>query len=325
MHPDLLLATDPDADRVGIAAEHDGSYQLISGNEMGILLLDYICRIRSARGEDLDGAVAVTTIVSTAMVDALAREYGFQLRRTLTGFKYIGEQIGLLEAAGTPERFIFGFEESYGYLSGAHVRDKDAINASMLICQMARDYKARGMDLVEALEKLLREVRLPQKRDHQPGVSGSRGREKMRAIMEGLSSNPPAEFAGLQVERSVDYNAGVRMPYVGSAGLMNDPDSPQTLPAANVFEMQLAGGSKVIVRPSGTEPKIKAYLFAACADEASAEELLAKPRFRSAQAFGLAEAASETCPAPARRSLGGAEIEHVGGRLFSRHREIRPR
>ncbi len=276
VHPDLLLATDPDADRVGIAAEHDGSYQLISGNEMGILLLDYICRIRSARGEDLDGAVAVTTIVSTAMVDALAREYGFQLRRTLTGFKYIGEQIGLLEAAGTPERFIFGFEESYGYLSGAHVRDKDAINASMLICQMARDYKARGMDLVEALEKLYAKFGYHKNATISLEYPGAEGAEKMRAIMEGLSSNPPAEFAGLQVERSVDYNAGVRMPYVGSAGLMNDPDSPQTLPAANVFEMQLAGGSKVIVRPSGTEPKIKAYLFAACADEASAEELLVK-------------------------------------------------
>ena len=276
VHPDLLLATDPDADRVGVAAEHDGSYHLISGNEMGVLLLDYICRIRADRGEDLDGAVAVTTIVSTAMVDALAREYGFQLRRTLTGFKYIGEQIGLLEAAGTPERFIFGFEESYGYLSGTHVRDKDAVNASMLICQMARDCKSRGMDLIEALEGLYAKFGFHKNATISLEYPGAAGAEKMRSIMEGLASHAPSEFAGLPVARCVDYNAGVRMPYVGSTGAADDPDAPQTLPAANVFEMQLEGGSKVIVRPSGTEPKIKAYLFATRDDEASAQELLAK-------------------------------------------------
>ena len=274
VHPDLLLATDPDADRVGIAAEHNGTYHLISGNEMGVLLLDYICRIRSERGEDLDGAVAVTTIVSTAMVDALARDYGFQLRRTLTGFKYIGEQIGLLEAAGTPERFIFGFEESYGYLSGAHVRDKDAVNASMLICQMARDYKARGMDLVEALDALYAKLGYHKNATISLEYPGAEGAEKMRAIMGGLVSKAPAQFAGKAVERCIDYNAGVQMPYVGSIGVTDDPDSKQTLPAANVFEMQLAGGSKVIVRPSGTEPKIKAYLFAACDSETAAQSLL---------------------------------------------------
>ncbi|WP_172135776.1 phospho-sugar mutase [Adlercreutzia sp. ZJ473] len=276
VRPDLLLATDPDADRVGVAALHDGEYHLISGNEMGILLLDYICRTRAARGEDLSRAVALTTIVSTAMVDALAAEHGFQLRRTLTGFKYIGEQIGLLEAAGTPERFIFGFEESYGYLSGTHVRDKDAVNASMLICQMARDWKARGVDLVEAMDALYRKHGYHRNATISLEYPGAAGAEKMAGIMSGLSANAPQEVAGLRVTACVDYQKGVAMPYVGSAGADGEADAPQTLPAAGVFEMQLEGGSKLIVRPSGTEPKIKAYLFAACPTPEEAADLLAK-------------------------------------------------
>ena len=274
VHPDLLLATDPDADRVGIAAEHDGDYVLISGNEMGVLLLDYLCRARVARGEDLSRAVAVTTIVSTALVDALAADYGFQLRRTLTGFKYIGEQIGLLEAAGQADRFIFGFEESYGYLAGTHVRDKDAVVASMLICQMARDYKARGLDLVEALEQLYARYGYHRNATISLEYPGAAGAEKMAAIMERLCAEPPTELAGLPVTACVDYHEGVAMPLVGSTGPAGAPDTPQTLPAAAVFEMQLEGGSKVIVRPSGTEPKIKAYLFAAAPTEEAADALL---------------------------------------------------
>lgn len=276
VRPDLLLATDPDADRVGAAVLHDGEYRLISGNEMGILLLDYVCRMRLARGEDLSRAVAITTIVSTAMADALAAEYGFQLRRTLTGFKYIGEQIGMMEAAGTPERFIFGFEESYGYLSGAHVRDKDAVNASMLICQMARDWKAKGVDLVEAMDALYRKLGYHKNATISLEYPGAAGAEKMASIMRGLSESAPAEVAGLRVLKCVDYQQGVAMPCVGSAGLPDAPDAPQTLPAAGVFEMQLEGGSKLIVRPSGTEPKIKAYLFATAAGNDAAQELLAR-------------------------------------------------
>ena len=152
--PYLLLATDPDADRVGIAARHNGEYQLVSGNEMGALLLDYLCARKRELGLSLDDSVVVTTIVSSAMIDAMAQDYGFQLRRTLTGFKYIGEQIGLLEAAGQSQRFLFGFEESYGYLAGTHVRDKDAVVASMLIVQMARWNQARGLDLIQAVDEL---------------------------------------------------------------------------------------------------------------------------------------------------------------------------
>lgn len=276
VRPDLLLATDPDADRVGIAALHDGEYCLISGNEMGVLLLDYLCRARAARGEDLADKVAVTTIVSTALADALAADHGIQLRRVLTGFKYIGEQIGLLEAAGTPGRFIFGFEESYGYLAGTHVRDKDAVVASMLICQMARDYKARGIDLVEALDGLYRRYGYHRNATISLEYPGAAGAEKMAAIMTRLEAEPPAAVAGLDVLRTVNYREGVTMPMTGSAGPAGAPDAPQTLPAADVFEMQLAGGSKLIVRPSGTEPKIKAYLFAACPTAEEADELLAR-------------------------------------------------
>ena len=276
VRPDLLLATDPDADRVGIAALHDGEYHLISGNEMGVLLLDYLCRARAARGEDLADKVAVTTIVSTALVDALAADHGIQLRRVLTGFKYIGEQIGLLEAAGTPGRFIFGFEESYGYLAGTHVRDKDAVVASMLICQMARDYKARGIDLVEALDGLYRRYGYHRNATISLEYPGAAGAEKMAAIMARLEAEPPTAVAGLDVLRTVNYREGVTMPMTGSAGPADAPDAPQTLPAADVFEMQLAGGSKLIVRPSGTEPKIKAYLFATCPTAEEADALLAR-------------------------------------------------
>lgn len=276
VEPDLLLATDPDADRVGIAARHGDEYRLISGNEMGVLLLDYLCRAHKARGESLADAVAVTTIVSTAMVDALAADHGFQLRRTLTGFKYIGEQIGLLEAAGTPGRFLFGFEESYGYLAGTHVRDKDAVVASMLICQMARDYKARGMDLVEAMDALYQRYGYHRNATISLEYPGAAGAEKMAAIMARLEAEPPTEVAGLAVTACVNYREGVVMPVCGSAGPEGAPDAPQTLPVADVFEMQLEGGSKLIVRPSGTEPKIKAYLFAACPTPAEAEERLVR-------------------------------------------------
>ena len=154
VHPDLLLATDPDADRVGVACKAGDDYQLITGNEMGVMLLDYICKMRAERGEDLTDKVAVTTIVSSAMVDALAAEYGFELRRCLTGFKYIGDIITGLADEGHVERFIFGFEESYGYLTGDHVRDKDAVNASLLICQMAQYYKLQGKNLADAIHDL---------------------------------------------------------------------------------------------------------------------------------------------------------------------------
>ena len=155
VHPDLLLGTDPDCDRCGTAVpDGKGGYRLITGNEMGIILLDYICRTRRAKGTMPENPVAVTTIVSTDMATPVAKKYGVELRRTLTGFKFIGEQIGLLESEGRPDRFIFGFEESYGYLSGAHVRDKDAVNATLLVCEAAAAYAAKGQTLLDAIEAL---------------------------------------------------------------------------------------------------------------------------------------------------------------------------
>ena len=245
VRPDLLLATDPDADRVGIAVADGDGYALLSGNEVGILLLDYVARKRVARGEDLSRAMAVTTIVSSAMTDAIASEYGFELRRVLTGFKYIGELIGELEAEGEAERFIFGFEESYGYLSGSHVRDKDAVNASMLICQMALDWKSRGFNLAEAMRFLYEKHGFYRNRTISLSYPGAEGAARMADIMAGLRASAPAELDGYVVERALDYAGGV-----------------DGLPPANVIQFDLVGGDKLIVRPSGTEPKIKLYLFA---------------------------------------------------------------
>ncbi len=252
--PDLLLATDPDADRVGVACADGDDYTLLTGNEMGVLLLDYICKMRAARGEDLSRKVAVTTIVSSAMVDALAEEYGFELRRCLTGFKYIGDIITGLSDAGEVDRFIFGFEESYGYLSGDHVRDKDAVNASMLICQMAQYYKLQGINLVQAMRALYEKYGYYHNKTISLSYPGADGAAKMAGIMAGLRETAPTEIAGAKVEGVVDYETGVN-----------------GLPKANVIEFDLEGGDKAIVRPSGTEPKIKLYIFAKGADAAAAD------------------------------------------------------
>ena len=259
VHPDLLLATDPDADRVGVACADGDDYTLLTGNEMGVLLLDYICKMRAERGEDLADKVAVTTIVSSAMVDALAAEYGFELRRCLTGFKYIGDIITGLADAGEVDRFIFGFEESYGYLSGDHVRDKDAVNASLLICQMAQYYKLQGKNLVQAMRALYEKYGYYHNKTISLSYPGADGAAKMAGIMEGLRKNAPTQIAGSPVEAVVDYETRV-----------------DGLPAANVIEFDLEGGNKAIVRPSGTEPKIKLYIFAKGADAASADALMDK-------------------------------------------------
>ncbi len=257
VHPDLLLATDPDADRVGVACAVGDDYTLLTGNEMGVLLLDYICKMRAARGEDLSSKVAVTTIVSSAMVDALAEEYGFELRRCLTGFKYIGDIITCLSDAGEVDRYMFGFEESYGYLSGDHVRDKDAVNASLLICQMAQYYKLQGKNLVQAMRELYEKYGYYHNRTISLSYPGADGAAKMAGIMAGLRESAPTEIAGAKVEALVDYATCVN-----------------GLPKADVIEFDLEGGNKAIVRPSGTEPKIKLYVFAKGEDAAAADALL---------------------------------------------------
>ena len=241
---DLMLATDPDADRVGIAIRcPDGSYELVSGNEVGVLLLDYICQGRIEKGTMPANPVAVKSIVSTPLADAVAKSYGVEMRNVLTGFKWIGDQIARLEAAGQVDRFIFGFEESYGYLAGPYVRDKDAIIGSMLICEMAAYYRSIGSSIKERLEEIYAKFgRYLNKVDsfEFPGLSGM---EKMAGIMDGLRKNPPAEIGGYKVTSVTDYQ-----------------DTEKTgLPKANVLIYALEGGATVVVRPSGTEPKIKTY------------------------------------------------------------------
>ena len=241
---DLMLATDPDADRVGIAMKcPDGSYELVSGNEMGVLLLDYICAGRIEKGTMPKNPVAVKSIVSTPLADAVAKNYGVELRSVLTGFKWIGEQIAQLEAAGEVDRFIFGFEESYGYLAGPYVRDKDAIIGSMLICEMAAYYRSIGSSIKQRLEEIYEKYgRYLNKVDsfEFPGLSGM---DKMAGIMDGLRQNPPAKLGDYAVVKVTDYKK---------------PEETG-LPAANVLVYKLEGGAEVIVRPSGTEPKIKTY------------------------------------------------------------------
>ena len=241
---DLMLATDPDADRVGIAIRcPDGTYELVSGNEVGVLLLDYICQGRIEKGTMPKNPVAVKSLVSTPLADKVAAHYGVEMRNVLTGFKWIGDQIARLEAVGEVDRFILGFEESYGYLAGSYVRDKDAIVGSMLICEMAAYYRSIGSSIKQRLEEIYAQYgRYLNKVDsfEFPGLSGM---DKMAGIMSGLRSNPPTEIGGYKVEKVTDYQ-----------------NTAETgLPAANVLVYALDGGATVIVRPSGTEPKIKTY------------------------------------------------------------------
>lgn len=253
---DLMLATDPDADRVGIAIKcPDGSYELVSGNEVGVLLLDYICAARIENGTMPANAVAVKSIVSTPLADAVAKKYGVELRSVLTGFKWIGDQIAGLEAAGEVDRFIFGFEESYGYLAGPYVRDKDAVIASMLICEMAAYYRSIGSSIKQRLEEIYAEFgRYLNKVDsfEFPGLSGM---DKMSEIMDQLRKNPPAKIGDYTVVKVMDFKK---------------PEETG-LPAANVLIYGLEGGAEVIVRPSGTEPKIKTYFTTLGKDLAEAQ------------------------------------------------------
>lgn len=241
---DLMLATDPDADRVGIAMRcADGSYELVTGNEMGVLLLDYICAGRIAAGTMPKNPVAVMSIVSTPLADKVAQHYGVELRHVLTGFKWIGDQIAQLEARGEADRFIFGFEESYGYLAGSYVRDKDAVVTSMLICEMAAYYRSIGSSIKQRLEEIYAQYGRYYNQVDSFSFPGLSVMEQMKKIMEGLRSNPPKAFAGKQVVKCLDY---MRTETTG-------------LPKANVLIYHLEDGSTIVVRPSGTEPKIKTY------------------------------------------------------------------
>lgn len=279
VQPDLLLATDPDCDRCGIAVNQHGRFVLMSGNEVGVLLLDFIARGRLKNGTMPTNPVAVTTIVSTDMVTAVAEEYGIEMRRVLTGFKYIGDQIALLEEKGEADRYIFGFEESYGYLSGGYVRDKDAVDASMLICQMAYDYRKQGMTLVDAMDALYRKYGYYENTQVSFGFEGEDGMIQMKRIMENLRAKAPMDVAGCKVAGWSDYETSQRC----DGGTM----SAITLPKSNVLEYRLENGSKLTVRPSGTEPKIKIYISAKGANAEESAALIEKLKETAPGVFGI--------------------------------------
>lgn len=266
--PDLLLATDPDCDRVGIAVPSpDGEYVLFSGNEVGAMLFEYICSERTALGTMPEKPVAVKTIVSTDITQAIADEYGVELINVLTGFKFIGEQIGFLEEKHQEDRYIFGFEESYGYLAGSYVRDKDAVVASMLICEMAAFYRQKGITLLQARENMYTKYGVYNHSQKSFTCEGAAGMEKMKEIMGDLRENPPAEIGGLKVTKFADYIKSI------SINTVTGDKTPITLPKSDVLTFVLPDGASVIIRPSGTEPKIKAYFTTTGKTKEEADEL----------------------------------------------------
>lgn len=267
VQPDLLLATDPDADRVGIAVLKDGDYVLMSGNEVGAMLLDYLCAQRILKGTYPERPVVVKTIVTSAICGAIAQKYNAQLVEVLTGFKFIGEQIGLLEAKGEENRYVFGFEESYGYLAGSYVRDKDAVVASMLICEMAAFYKKQGKSLYDVMQDLYAEFGFYLNSVSDISREGASGMQELANIMIQLRANCPNSLGGLRVTGVADYDQSV------NTDIVSGTTDPITLPKSNVLSYRLENGAMVIVRPSGTEPKIKIYITAKADTRESAAEM----------------------------------------------------
>lgn len=267
---DLLLATDPDCDRVGIAVRDGGEYVLLSGNEVGMLLLDYICERRIALGKMPGKPVLIKTIVTIDMAKRIAEDYGVQVIDVLTGFKFIGEQIGLLEAVGEEERFILGFEESYGYLTGGYVRDKDAVNGSLMICEMFAYYKSQGSSLIDVLNGLYEKYGYCLNTLHSYTFEGAEGFRTMQEIMCGLRKNGLESIGEKYVEEMKDYLPGI-----------------EGLPKSDVLKYLLKGNSSVVIRPSGTEPKLKVYLSVSEKNQEEAERTEAAMVMTLEGLFGL--------------------------------------
>lgn len=266
--PDLLLATDPDCDRVGIAVNNgNGEFQLMTGNEVGAMLLNYLLSQKKEQGTLSKNSIAVKSFVSTDLAEVIAKKYNCTFKNLLTGFKYIGELITQLESEGRSEDFVMGFEESYGYLAGTHARDKDAVVASMLICEMAAYYKAQGKTLIDVMNGLYDEFGYYCNTVQSYTFEGASGMEKMAAIMDGLRVNKPSSFAGYEVIKIDDYKTSK------STDVKTGEESEITLPKSNVLAYTLTDGNKVIVRPSGTEPKIKAYITAIGTSEENAKQI----------------------------------------------------
>lgn len=266
MNCDLLLATDPDCDRVGVGVKSGCKYLLLSANEIGMLLLEYICKRRNAGGSMPCRPLMMKTIVTIDMAERIASDYGVDTVNVLTGFKYIGEQIGLLEEKGEEERFIFGFEESYGYLSGSYVRDKDGVGASLLISEMAAYYKNQGKGLKEVLDELYAKYGYCLNTLHCYTFEGMEGIKKMDGIMSGFRTAAPSQIGGLKVISISDYKESL-------IKYRDGRENQIELPKSNVMKFMLEGNVSMVVRPSGTEPKLKLY-FSICADtEEDAKQL----------------------------------------------------
>jgi len=266
---DVILGTDPDADRVAIAVpDGQGGYQKLSGNELGCLLMEYILKARCEKKNIPEGAIVVRSIVSSPLADRIAENYGVEMHAVLTGFKYIGGEILELENLGQENRFVFGFEESCGYLKGTYARDKDAIVASMLVCELAASLKLKGMTILDALRALYANYGFYLAHVQSVELTGADAMEKAANMMAALRNDPPASIGGVQVTAIRDYRSSV------ATDLLTGTQSAILLPKSNVLEFLLGEHGSLIARPSGTEPKVKFYYTAVAGDRESAQNLL---------------------------------------------------
>ncbi len=275
---DLIIGTDPDSDRIGTMVRSGDEYVTISGNQMGVLLLDYVISAKKATGTLPENAGALSSIVSTGMARVVAEQNGVHFEDTFTGFKFMAERVAAWEAAGS-YKYIFAFEESYGYMMGDYVRDKDAVTASMMVAEMAAHYYQKGMTLLDALNALYEKYGWYKEKTLNLVMPGLDGLQKMKELMSSLRQNPPAEIAGEEVIRLRDYQDGS----IFVAGLGKVDKTP--FAGSNVLYFELADGSSFIIRPSGTEPKIKVYLLIRGQSSADCEERIAK-YIKYAEALG---------------------------------------
>lgn len=265
---DLLLATDPDCDRVGIAVNDGGEYKLMTGNEVGVMLSQYLLSCRKEQGTLPKDPAIIKTIVTTNLIEKVAKDYNCKIYNLLTGFKYIGELVTELESKGEADNFVLGMEESYGYLTGIHARDKDAVNGASLVCEMAAYYKEKeGKNLYRVMQDIYKKYGMYLNTLLNFAFAGAEGMDKMKNIMSSLRANPPKEIAGLEVTKVSDYLTGV------STDIKSGVQEKITLPKSNVLAFSLPDGNSAIIRPSGTEPKIKVYVTAVGKDREDAQRL----------------------------------------------------